>query len=93
MSCEPLYTTKPRGQDSEQRVYRFPNGFGASVVCHEYSYGGDKGLYELGVIRFTGPRSGEWKLTYETPITSDVIGWLDQSQVDSLLEQIAALPG
>lgn len=36
-----------------QRVYKFSNGFGASVVKHEFSYGGRKGLWELAVIKFT----------------------------------------
>ena len=33
-----------------QRIYKFDNGYGASVVKHKYSYGGDKGLWELAVI-------------------------------------------
>ena len=29
---------------------QFPNGYGASVVSHEYSYGGTEGLWELAAI-------------------------------------------
>ncbi|WP_249182454.1 hypothetical protein [Burkholderia ambifaria] len=36
----------------EQKVYRFDNGYGASVVRHQYSYGGDRGQWELGVVKF-----------------------------------------
>lgn len=71
-----------------QKLYRFENGFGASVVQHEFSYGGDAGLWELAVIRFDGD---EWYLEYETEITDDVIGWLDWNEVDDLLSRINAL--
>ena len=33
-----------------QKIYRFKNNFGASVVKHPYSYGGEKDLWELAVI-------------------------------------------
>lgn len=73
-----------------QNFYKFPNGFGASVVCTPYTYGGDEGLWELAVISFEP--AGRFKLRYDTPITSDVEGWLTEDRVDRLLEQIEALP-
>jgi len=72
-----------------QIIYRFPNGYGASVVRSQYTYGGDKGLFELAVLTFDG--NGNWHLTYETPITNDVLGHLSVSDVDFQLDQIAAL--
>jgi len=68
-----------------QRIYRFPNGYGASVIRHENSYGGRKGLYELAVL------DSNDEICYDTPVTSNVIGWLTISQVDSLLEDISRL--
>lgn len=73
-----------------QDVYQFPNGYGASVVRHEFSYGGPEGKYELAVLRFLG--YGERTLTYDTPITDDVIGWLSDDEVQKTLSDIAALP-
>lgn len=73
-----------------QKLYRFPNGYGASVVCHSFSYGGSKGLYELGVIYFPD-ESEHFRLTYDTPITGDVIGNIPFDDIDTYLGQIKAL--
>lgn len=89
--------------DGTQRLYRFENNFGASVVRHSGSYGGNDGLYELAVIiwdpkanvtlvetdlynRITG-----WTICYSTPITDDVIGYLGEDQVNTVLSFIEKL--
>lgn len=74
-----------------QQVHRFDNGYGASVVRSPYTYGGLDGLYEVGVIVFDGA-SNNYQLTYSTPITDDVLGYLTADEVDDTLAQIAALP-
>lgn len=79
----------PTGMGGVQKLYRFDNGYGASVVRFEFSYGGDAGLWELGVIKFDGD---EWHLTYETPVTDDVLGYLSDDEVETTLTQIAELP-
>ena len=71
-----------------QRVYKFDNGFGASVVSHSFSYSSEDGKYELAVLRFEGD---SFELTYDTSITSGVIGYLKPSEVDELLEKIEKL--
>jgi hypothetical protein len=63
----------------------FDNGYGASVVKTPYSYGGDKGLYELAVLGIDG------HLTYDTPITNDVIGYLRDIDVTDVMEKIQQL--
>jgi len=65
--------------------YMFSNGFGASVVCNEFSYGGSQGLKELAVLDYNRD------ITYDTPITNDVIGYLSDSAVNHYLKQIKAL--
>ncbi len=63
----------------------FDNGYGASVVKHEFSYGGPNGLYELAVLDKNGD------LTYDTPITNDVIGYLREIDVTDVMEKIQKL--
>ena len=81
----------PAGMGGVQKLFRFPNGYGASVVQFPYSYGGESGLWELAVIRYSGEDNDSFSLTYDTPITDDVLGYLSEQDVDALLEQVAAL--
>jgi len=90
MEHQPIIERQING--GTQKVYRFDNGQGASVVRHMYSYGSDSGKWELAVIRFTGAGVWDWTLDYTAPITDDVIGHLDWHEVESYLDQIAALP-
>ena len=62
----------------------FENGYGASVVKHDFSYGGKDGLYELAVIK-------DDDLCYTTPVTTDVEGYLSEEDVTELLKQIQEL--
>lgn len=64
----------------------FENGYGASIVQGPWSYGGPEGLYEIGILDDTG------QLTYSTPITDDVIGYLTPEGVEEVLQKISELP-
>lgn len=77
--------------DGCQYVFRFNNGFGASVVKHRGSYGHEDDKWELAVIKFNPEIDGDWSLTYETDITDDVIGWLNDDDVNDLLDRIKNL--
>ena len=76
-----------RNEDLDGVVGRimFDNGYGASVVSHIMSYGGKLGLYELAVL------DKEGDLTYDTSITSDVVGHLTPKEVTNYLIQIQDL--
>jgi len=78
-----------------QKVYIFPNGWGASVVRHSFSYGHEDGLWELCVLKYTG--SGDinkwknWHLNYDHPVSQgDVRGYLSEDDVDRLVSEIEA---
>ena len=79
--------------DGVQRLYRFPNGYGASVVRFTIngipvSYGAEDGLWELAVLKWN---ENSFSITYETSITDDVIGHLSEDEVQSTLEKIRGL--
>lgn len=86
-TLKPIRTAAKNG--GTQSLYRFDNGYGASVVQGPYTYGGDQGLWELAVIVWDGD---DFKLTYDTPITDDVLGHLGEGDVAETLQQIADLP-
>lgn len=65
-----------------QSIVKFDNGYGASVVKTEFSYGSKEGLYELAVLGQDG------HITYETPITNDVLGYLTEDEVSEILKKI-----
>ncbi len=66
-------------------VMMFDNGYGVSVVKHDYSYGGREGLYELAVLDSDG------SLTYDTEITNDVLGYLTPEDVSQYMIMVQDL--
>lgn len=71
----------------------YANGYGVSVVRGPASYGGSKGLYELGILK-------NGKLTYsvtlknragDAQLVDDVLGFLAPADVDHYMQQIKGL--
>ena len=77
---------KPHAADKNgvQARIEFDNGWGASVIRYEHSYGGQSGLFELAVLK-------DGFVDSNNDITDDVIGWLDESDVTKILKQIQEL--
>lgn len=68
-----------------QHLFEFPNGYGASVVrIPGISYGANQGLWEVAVLKNGG-------IAYDTPITDDVLGHLNDLEVEEVLNNIASL--
>ena len=64
-----------------QKIFKFPNGYGASVVVHDFSYGLEIALLDAGQNIIQHPE-----------ITDDVAGFLNVDSANDLLEKIAKLP-
>lgn len=69
-----------------QKIYKFDNGYGASVVRHLFSYGGAQGLWEMTLLSFDDL---SWRITYREDFANgDVAGYLSDKDVLELLEWI-----
>ena len=80
-NIEKYYTVERNDiHDGTQIIYRFPNGYGASVVEHCFSYG-----LEIAVL------DSNDKITYDTQITDDVIGHNTPESVAEIITQISKL--
>ena len=81
-----------------QKIWRFSNGYGASVVQFKLrenlgygSYTSNDDEWELGVLKFEGEDINNFELCYDTPITFDVIGHLTKTKVEEILLKISKL--
>lgn len=71
--------------DGVRAEFQFANGWGASIIQHSGSYGGNSeltGYWELAVLDSTG------ELRYDTPITGGVLGWQSVEEIAVLLGNI-----
>jgi hypothetical protein len=69
----------------QQCIVQFSNGYGASIVQGPHTYGGKDGLYEIAVFGKNG------EISYSTPITDDVLGYLSEQEVEKTLFDIKNL--
>lgn len=98
VNYEPVYMGQPPVTFGRGKVlrFRFENGYGASVVTHDFSQGG-MDEWELAVIRFEGDNpkeDGDFELVYDTLIHEeheDVFGYLSWDQVEVFLGLIKEL--
>lgn len=68
----------------------FPNGFAVSVIRGSQSYGGPEGLFEVAILRVVqgGPA---YEIAYDTGLTDDVIGHLDEDGVSEVMKRVQDL--
>lgn len=80
-----IITTDKELGNSMQHAYKFPNGYGVIVIQNKYSKGYKEGLYELAVLE-------KGKFSYNTPITSNTVGYLSADEVAEHLQRIEEFP-
>ena len=88
-----VFENHPNGMGGFQARMDFPNGFGVSVVCGLFFYCSPKmnlpdasmyRTYEVAIMK-------DGSLTYDTPLTGDVLGFLTPTEVTDTMEQVQSL--
>jgi hypothetical protein len=67
-----------RGQHA---VLEFDNGYGVSVLLGDMFYSNGVNTYELGVL-------ANGYLSYETPITDDVLGRVTEEEITKIMKEL-----
>ncbi len=79
------FTTAVVTDNSSRGISRilitFPNGYAASVIQGDGMYQ-TSGNYEVGVM-------SAGALTYDTPITDDVLGWQSEADIQRICRELA----
>jgi hypothetical protein len=73
-----------------QILFKFPNDYGISLVCHAFSYGNASDEFEIAIAKFE-PDSDNWRVTYDTDITGDVLGYQSKEDVIDVIQKTIAL--
>ena len=81
-----IISSSDTSDNEYQYIFKFNNGYGASVIKNAGSYGHHDGLWEMALIRFD--ENDNWELTYEHDFVDDVKGFLKNEEVNDLLEKI-----
>lgn len=71
--------------DTKQTLVLFPNGYGVSFIKGGISYG-----LEAAIVKYDGTND-LWDLCYDTPITDDVISYMDEDDIVTLCKGVALL--
>lgn len=91
---EPYITRPHQVGNGIQKIYKFENGYGASVVrftvmgmtC-SYTNGNE---WELAIIKWNEDEK-DFDLCYDTGITDDVLGHLTDDEIEDILIKIKKL--
>jgi hypothetical protein len=74
------------------KIYRFPNGYGASVVQTPHKAGFPEGGYRILIIHFdTDPPDNSYCVVDSTPLTEGVLECTDWREVELGLGKIFSL--
>lgn len=69
------------------QLREFDNGYAVSIISHAHSYGGSRGDFEVAVLN-----AENGQIIYDSPVTHDVLGYLDFAEVAKVIAKVEALP-
>lgn len=79
-----------------QRIVRFANGYGASIIQGGIAYADDGETVEVALVRFFGTGTHDFKFVKHGPINRfdpyGIAGWVTEDELAEILAQVEALP-
>ena len=70
--------------NAKQAIFNFANEYGVSVILGECYYSNGIDTYEVAILK-------DGQITYDTPVTNNVIGYLKSSEVSEIMSQVQEL--
>lgn len=72
-------------------VIAFNNGYGASIIQNQFSYGGKEELMEIALLEILDIVDDNiiYNLIYDKNLFTDVIGWLEDNDIIECLKYIS----
>lgn len=83
-ACNLPASIRKEWMEAKHAVMRFDNGYGISVVKGNMFHSNGIDTYEVGILK-------EGVLCYDTPITDDVIAYVNADEVSNIMKQIQEL--
>lgn len=78
------FSPHPFVENGDQAIIHFDNGYGVSVLVGNEFYSNGIDTYEVAILK-------DGNITYETPITNDVLGYLSKKEVTKVMKQVQQL--
>jgi hypothetical protein len=79
--------------DRIHKIYRFPNGYGASVVSSPKALKGAKPGFRMYVLHYDAPAPDHsYCIEKDTPVTDDFLDCRDWNEVEQKLRLVFDLP-
>lgn len=72
-----------------RRKIFYSNGYGASIIQKRNYFSNEKGEFELAVLKGNEENS---TICCDTPIASDILEYLEEEEVNEILQEIKKLP-
>lgn len=89
LTDENLILERNGGISGRQRIYRFPNGHGLSLVngyaLHHYPF-----AWEAAVLKDVTPDGGRFEINYDTPLTDDVMVFGTDDEANEFIAKAAS---
>ena len=81
---EGAVSISPMFDNAKRCTMNFDNGYGVSVISGKCFYSDEEHPYEVAILK-------DGNITYDTPLTDDVLGYQTETSVTEIMKQVQEL--